>query len=374
MKPSDIELVVFLTRGGSLAGWEAGGLLERELALYRRLRERLRGVTLVSWGGRAERDFRSRLGGIRLVCNTTEHEQDAYLARLHRRFPCGRRRIVVKSNQIYGADAALGFARRIGRPFVARCGYLLSDFTERRHGIASPEADAARALEKDVFRGATRGIVTTPAMRERVVADYGLDPERVAIVPNYVDTDLFAPDPSRARAPRRILFVGRLEPQKNLPALVRAAAIADAELEIVGEGLLRASIETLAAEVGARVRFLGALPNAALPERLREASLFVLPSLYEGHPKTLLEAMSAGTPVVGTRVPGIAEAIADGETGLLAEPEPESLAAAISGLLDDRARAERLGAAARATVLAHLALDVIEEREVAVHVAAMGDG
>jgi glycosyltransferase involved in cell wall biosynthesis len=374
MKPSDIELVVFLTRGGSLAGWEAAGLLERELALYRRLRERLRGVTLVSWGGRAERDFRSRLDGIRLVCNASEHDQDACLARLSRRFPCGRGRIVVKSNQIYGADAALGFARRIRRPFVARCGYLLSDFTERRHGIASPEADAARALEEDVFRGATRGIVTTRAMRERVVADYGIDPERVAIVPNYVDTALFAPDPSRARAPRRILFVGRLEPQKNLPALVRAAAIADAELEIVGEGSLRASIETLAAEVGARVRFLGALPNAALPERLREASLFVLPSLYEGHPKTLLEAMSAGTPVIGTRVPGIAEVIADGETGLLAEPEPESLAAAISGLLDDRAYAERLGAAARATVLAHFALDVIEEREVAVHVAAMGDG
>ncbi|MDX6477552.1 MAG: hypothetical protein QOG29_139, partial [Gaiellaceae bacterium] len=100
---------------------------------------------------------------------------------------------VVKSNQIEGAEVALRAARRWRKKFIARCGYLLSDFSLRRYGAGSPETERARALERKVFSEADCGVVTTDAMREFVLDQYGVDEERIRVIPNYVDTEAFKP-------------------------------------------------------------------------------------------------------------------------------------------------------------------------------------
>ncbi len=154
------------------------------------------------------------------------------------------------------------------------------------------------------------------------------------------------------------LFVGRLVDHKNLPSLVRAAAILersphDQTILLVGEGPERpALLEIIQAMGCTSIRFLGERDD--VDRLLQIADAFVLPSFREGLSNAILEAMAAGTPVVASRVGGNVELLQDGKTGLLYPGDDhEALARSLSMLMDDPVRRRELGAAARRHVLAN---------------------
>jgi glycosyltransferase involved in cell wall biosynthesis len=271
--------------------------------------------------------------------------------------------VVIKSNQIQGADVALAAARLRKKPFIARCGYLPSDNLERAHGAESPQAKGAQALERHVFAGADRVVVTTPAIRHTILHRYQLPPERVRVIPNYVDTALFAPAQCEAPGPSRLLYVGRLEQEKNPGVLLDAVEGLNVELVMVGKGSLGEALTRQVAERRLPVTFLGNVPNAELPRLINSSAAFIMPSLIEGHPKALLEAMACGRPVIGTNVQGIRELITDRVTGLLCEPHPDRLRTAICDVLNDESLRTKLGAAARAHVAERFSLERVAEME-----------
>lgn len=364
-KPAEANLVLFMTEGMSLAAWDRIGMFEREVALYRALRPHLAGLRIVTYGDKADLSFSGRLPGIEVTCNRRGLSDGAYRFLVTRVLPrTWRGPTVVKSNQVRGADLALRAARTARAPFVARCGYLHAEFVERQEGADTPAAEAARALERAVFTGADRVVVTTDAMRERVRSDCGVE---AAVIPNYVETERFRPEPGTpaARA-ATACFVGRLAPQKNPLALVEALVGLPIELVVVGEGPLRADMERRAREGGVTVSFRGAVPNAELPDLLNGCDLFILPSLYEGHPKTLIEAMACGLPVIGTDVPGIREVVRHGETGYLCGTSAPELRKAVEEVAGDAGLRAALGERARAYAVEHLSLERTVERELAV--------
>jgi glycosyltransferase involved in cell wall biosynthesis len=235
----------------------------------------------------------------------------------------------------------------------------------RAYGEDSTQTKSARALERDVFRGADRVVVTTAAIRDTIVHRYQLRPDRVRVIPNYVDTVVFAPDPAGASRPKQLLYVGRLEEEKNPRALLDAIAGLDVELLVVGKGSLGEALARDAAARRLRVTFLGNLPNDQLPRLLNSSAAFVMPSLIEGHPKALLEAMACGRPVIGTNVPGIRELITDRVTGVLCEPTSKGLSAAISEVLGQPARSAAMGSAARSDVAGRFSLEQVVKMELA---------
>jgi glycosyltransferase involved in cell wall biosynthesis len=277
-----------------------------------------------------------------------------------------------KSNQLKGADLALRLARRCGASFLARCGYLLSDFQARAHGEGSQEHRAALQLERRVFLGADHCVVTTEEMRAQL-QDYGLERKRISIIPNYVDTNAFAPAARPAGSGGRLVFIGRLEEQKNPLSLIRALQGLDVALDMIGDGSLRSAVEAEARRCDVRLYLHGNLPHSALPAMINAADLFVLPSRYEGHPKTLLEAMACGAAVIGTRTPGIEQVIRHNETGLLCEPSVDGLRHSIQALLTNDALRKSLGEKARAFVVAKNDLDGTVQQELAVYRRAIAD-
>ena len=210
-----------------------------------------------------------------------------------------------------------------------------------------------RLLLARVLRGAARVIVLSAEQERFVIHHYRVSSERVAVVPNGVP-DAFAAAGERdfgRAAPLRLLFVGRLAPQKNLPDLIEAVHLMkqEAELVIVGDGEERAELTRRVAALGlANVRLPGRADRNELRGWYQWAEVFVLSSRNEGMPLAVLEAMSAGLPVVATDVPGLRELCAG--TGLLVPPDPRSLAGALDSLAVDPQAREQLARKSQAAV------------------------
>jgi glycosyltransferase involved in cell wall biosynthesis len=170
-------------------------------------------------------------------------------------------------------------------------------------------------------------------------------PETLVAIPNGIDTEAFRPDACIRKKVRRELelhdeflwlAVGRLERVKDYPTLLQAmTGIPDsARLLIAGSGPLEHELRTLAERLGIeeRVRFLGFVPDVA--RYMQAADGFVLSSLWEGLPLALLEAASCGLPVVASNVPGVREAVIEGETGWLARAgDPVALVTGMKRLM-----------------------------------------
>jgi len=367
---SEIHLALFFTRGVSLNTWAEVGMLEREAALYRSLRPLMRRITFVTYGDRRDTRHQDKLQGIDILCNRQSLPLRWYtfmLTQLFARQWGGK--MIYKSNQVQGAETALQAAQNAGRPFIARCGYLLSEFEERRCGANSQEAQRAARLEKMIFTAANHIIVTTPVMCASIQQRYNIQSDKITVIPNYVETDIFQPqETDKPPATRhRVCFIGRLEAQKNPIALLEALKGSGAQLLVVGNGSLKETMQAYAQENNLDVQFLGNLPHRQLPDVINSADVFILPSLYEGHPKTLIEAMSCGAAVIGANSPGIREIITHGENGWLCETDAKSIHDALVALLADAGLRKRLGSQARQYALAHFALSQILEMEIEVY-------
>ncbi|NWF79961.1 MAG: glycosyltransferase family 4 protein [Chloroflexi bacterium] len=227
--------------------------------------------------------------------------------------------------------------------------------------LAFPEAHTARRrLELELstrwnLRAARRVIAISQATRDDLVRQYGADPARVAVVHHGVSAG-FQPvaDPAlRAAARARhgldapyFLYVGTIQPRKNLVRLIEAfarAAVPGMLLALAGRrGWLSAPIERRAAELGLgeRVRFLGYLPDTDLPALLGDATAFVFPSLYEGFGMPVLEAMACGAPVLTSSTSALPEVA--GNAALLVDPHDTAAMADALGRLaaDEALRAE----------------------------------
>ena len=218
-------------------------------------------------------------------------------------------------------------------------------------------------VDRKIARRCDHVIGVSEFIQRRIVATAGIPADRVSVVTNVVDTELFRPDPL-APERRGILFVGRIAAEKGVDTLIEAmahvgSAVPEAQLSIIGpnhdgteRGPYSDHCKRLVERLGLqkRVRFAGAVPNRQLPAMLRSSRLLVVPSVW-GEPCgiVVLEGLACGVPVVASRVGGIPELIDEGRTGLLVPPaDPEALEGSIVRALHDdalRESAARLGPA-----------------------------
>ncbi|MEJ2149169.1 MAG: glycosyltransferase family 4 protein [Chloroflexota bacterium] len=362
-------LALFFTLGVSLVDWQEAGYLHRELSYYRRLAEHVGPVTLVTYGGEEDARLGEQLEGFRVLNNPERLPPEEFMQRapdLYRRELEGL--AIFKSNQIKGAHAVIHAAGLTGGCAIVRGGYLLSRFVSNRP-VSTRMRFGLWRRELALFHQAGRVFLPTSEDAQYAQRWYALPAGKVVVVPNFVDTDLFRPREDLACEPGLVCFVGRLAPQKNLAALIEAmAGLKGARLRLIGDGPQRNNLFRLAQEKGVPIEILGTVPQEELPVLLAECEAFVLPSLYEGLPKSLLEAMAAGVPVVATQVQGSASVIQHRETGWLCEDtSPEALHRGLSALLRESRLRAKIGRAARQYMIESFSLEGVLAREVAVY-------
>ena len=224
------------------------------------------------------------------------------------------------------------------------------------HSLADREAESRIEMILNQFyyrHGWSVPVALTPEVQSSVAEFYGLPLSRVPVIYNGIDLSRCVPKTTYETGETvTILHVGRFDVPKNHPGLLEAFRLLlethpECRLRLVGDGELRPDMEKLAQEKGIAdfVEFCGMQSNVY--PYLHDADIFTLPSIYEGNPMTIIEAMGTGLPIVASRVGGIPDMISDGESGLLVEPEPQSICAGLTRLVGDAALRQRLGLAAR---------------------------
>ncbi len=215
-----------------------------------------------------------------------------------------------------------------------------------------------RRLERLFGRWADATVTNCDAVRQSILMEERLAPDRVVVLENGVDVHRFAHltplDPSSP--PRRVGLVANLRPVKDPEAFVRAAhrlaaTFPDATFHVAGDGPLRPQLEAMIRELGLAGRVVLRGSVADVPAFLGKLDVAVLCSRSEGLSNAVLEYMAAGRAIVATAVGGNSQLIEDGVNGVLVPPgDAGRLADALAGLLSDPTRAARLGAAARRRV------------------------
>lgn len=372
----ELSVCLFFTFGMNLRRWDDDGILEREGSLYRKLVEKGVDVAFFTYGDESELAYADRLPGINIIPAWSKGPSlSGKLGKLIASLTVPwvwkqelAKYRLMKTNQMWGTWVPLLTRQVTGRPVLLRCGY-----EAYRHILEEmPPWLIQRMvywLSRWAYASSDRIVFSYDGALEFAANRFGLAREKVIIQPNYVDTSLFRPVISDRHYSRRVLFVGKLKrkKQKNLFSLIRAVAISKLGLDIVGQGPLEASLEAEARICDSDVRFLGNVPNQRLPQIMSRYPVFVLPSLYEGNPKVLLEAMSCGMAVVGTDVHGIRNIVKNEVTGLLCDTSCESLAMCIERLVCDKMLRKRLSAAARRYIVKNFSLDSIVAREIAIY-------
>lgn len=226
---------------------------------------------------------------------------------------------------------------------------------------------------------AHRIVCVADSLAQDLIRRSRLDARQLQVIHNGIDLDRFNPrdvDGLRVRQqlglpPGPLIgMIGRMTPQKGHIYFLQAFArvrdrFPEARALIVGDGPLREELEGMARELKIEEGCIFTGVRSDIPELLSTLDVFVLSSVSEGLPYAVLEAMAMARPVVATRVSGLPEIIEDGVTGLLVPPRnPQALGAAVIGLLQDRDRAQKMGAAGRRTVEEKFGLDrMVQEIE-----------
>jgi glycosyltransferase involved in cell wall biosynthesis len=272
-------------------------------------------------------------------------------------------------------------ATGLGRGSLRRAPTLVQPASSGYYGEAEEllRTRGARLLRRAILRNTAFAAISADI--ERQWRGLGVGRNRLVRMASGVDASHFHPAADNEvdaamevwLLPRpRVVFTGRLHPQKNLSTLLSAWPSVvrhhGANLILVGAGPDRARLEAQAAALGItpHIQFAGSVADPA--PILRAADAFVLPSVAEGMSNSLLEAMATALPCLASQIGGNVDLLDDGQTGLLLPAdEPEAWSTALNQVLTVPAMARRLGAAARARIEAEFALPVVVDRYVALY-------
>jgi len=224
------------------------------------------------------------------------------------------------------------------------------------HSVAYEEAEGPlQKITNKLYFGCgwSVPVALSPEIHKTILDLYGLAPERVPIIYNGVDLSRCIPKEDYSIGETvNILHVGRFDTPKNHPGLLRAfrqlhEQLPQCRLHLVGDGDSRPEMEALAKELGIAdaVTFHGMQSNVY--PYLHDADIFVLPSIYEGIPMTIIEAMGTGLPIAASRVGGIPGLLSGGESGMLISNEDDAIADALKTLVQDKNLRESYGRKAK---------------------------
>ncbi len=259
---------------------------------------------------------------------------------------------VIKENNIHILRTHQYHANLYGRlaGLLAGVPVMIPSFHSRYVSPRQPKLHR-RIINYLLGRVSDAMVAVSPSVRSDVIRYDGVSPEKIRVIYNGVNLSDFDPnrDPGTCRAAMNLPLhdiiigtVGRLKEEKGHRFLIEAASqVEGVTVAFAGGGPLREELQRLSQACGCRCLFLDMIPPAKIPLFLGSLDIFCFPSLWEGFPTSVIEAMAAGLPVVASDIPSIAEIV--GDAGMLVAPgDSSALARCLQSLRSDQDRRKNL--------------------------------
>ncbi len=360
-------LALFFELNGSLELWNSVGFLEREIALYNRLaKDYFEKIYFFTYGDITDFKFKVRLESNIIIVPLKKKPGSFIRAFFYElilpltQYSTLKQCDILKTNQNSGSLAAtitkVIFPKKI---LVARSGYIGSELAKREQ-LSCVVHLYYLIAELLTYSIANKILIPTLENVKILSQKYPFIKNKITVHNNYIDTELFQ---KSSTEPKKydIIYVGRMGRDKNHQAILRAIKNTSVKILFIGDGPEKSTILKLAHHLNLSLVHFSSIPNNLLPSYYNQAKICVFPSLHEGNPKALLEAMACELPVIGFDVPGVSTLIESGKNGILTEEN--TLEKSIASLLSDRGQQSHLGKNARGTVLQSFSFEQILTQE-----------
>ena len=377
-----MNLLVTFTYNVSLERYYEIGTIYREIAIYKELAKKQVDIGFLTYGNQKDFEYSDLLKPIKIFpvskfinseIRPLKHIKKLLLPfKLKKLFNSVD---LIKTVQIYGSWVACIAKILYNKKIIIRSGFEWLSATKN-------------VIEKKGFRNYIRyllrysfifinelisykladGIILTSDYDIPFVLKYyklkkKYKKNKIRLIYNFIDEELFKSLPL-SKKNKHILFIGNLHRGKNVMNLVEAFKDLNGfTLDIIGKGPDKEKMKKRANELDLDVNFLGLFPNNKIPEVLNQYQIFILPSISEGNPKVLLEAMSCEVACIGTNIKGINNIIKHKENGFLCKTDPESIRDAILTVYNNQRLRKKIAKNARQFILDNCSLKSIAEKE-----------
>ena len=300
------NLVLFLTFGGSLEIWEKNGILDREVRIYEELYKKFGIFThIISYGNNKDLVIGRKFSFLKVYTNSFRIHPRLYNFLIPVLFFKVFLKVeIIKTNQFFGVHIAKRVSNFFKKPLIIRQGFNFLEHIKEEFGINSKQyKDAALYESKYVDKG-DANIYTSERIANQYKKKYKINTKKVFIVPNYVCLDDWQPSYKIKKKTNTIIFFGRLCNQKNIINLIHAVKKLNKKIILIGDGEQKNEIKRLLAKLSVDHILLDRMEQRKIIPFLRKSDVFIIPSLYEGNPKTLIEMMIFKIPVIASYVKG----------------------------------------------------------------------
>ena len=318
-----MTVIILFTYGISLVNWQETGLLKRELRIYEQLATKYNiKFKLLTYGDISDLKIPILSKGIEVVpiyayikksnIKAINYFNSLFIGFRYRKFGIEKNSII-KTNQLWGSWVGIVLKLNTSSKLLVRTGYDLLTF-KKLEQKESYKIYLFKTLTKASLKFSNCYVVTSNRDREFLQSLFPKYKEKIIVIQNYVES---TPLKETKYKKDRIISVGRLEKQKNYEYLIRELSGSKWILDIVGEGSQREFLTKEIDNFKSNVNLIGTFNNEELLEKLTEYKFYVSSTLYEGNPKSILEAMAVGCIVIAPKVVGVNEIIDHGVNGFL---------------------------------------------------------
>lgn len=325
-----MHVVLFFTFDYSLTLWDQAKILQREEIYYKKLLENFEDlrITFVTYGGEEDYKFFQDLEKVDIlpIYDYVKYSKSKIIRFIKSfYFPYIIKRNttnvdIIKQFQLYGSWVSILYKKLINKPLIIRTGYDMYKFS-----IHENKSLFKQFLYKHLTRLSLKNsnLYTVTTNQDESFLNTNFKNNNIVVRPNWTISKNIKSITDRHRT--KVLSVGRLEKQKNFSELIQVFENSEFEIDIYGEGSERKKLEMLAKNLNTKVNFLGLLDYESLQKTYEDYIFFVTTSKYEGNPKTILEAQSAGCIVIALEEQNTNELIENGVSGIIVKNSYEIL-------------------------------------------------
>ena len=318
------KILLFFTFNTSLIDWKNSGILDRELNYYDKLSKSKKvNITFFTYGDEKDLDTISRLDtNIEIITLFKKKRiKNSIIVFLRSLFFIILNRKLFKKFDIYKSNQNLGSWLPVickliyNKKLISRGGYDLFHFSIKKKNPL--KIIISYIICFFVYRNSNIIFIPTEFYKRFIIKFFFIKEKKIAILPNYIDLTIFKRNNKINRKKNEVLFIGRLEKQKNIFNMVNYFKNNKFQLHILGNGSLKNKLSIHIKKKYLNVKFINQkVNNKLLPDLLNRYNFFILLSLYEGNPKVLLEAMSCELCPIVSDVVGINNIVDRGKNGL----------------------------------------------------------